>query len=59
MSQEISGVVEKAEGAVRNGAANLRVGQSAADELKKVSLMRALIQQAKQGRGALGVLLPT
>jgi phospholipid/cholesterol/gamma-HCH transport system substrate-binding protein len=57
-SKKISGVVEKAEGAVETGQQTFASAKSAADELKKaIADARSLIQQAKQGRGALGVLL--
>jgi len=57
-SKKISGVVEKAEGAVETGQQTFASAKSAADDLKKaIADARSLIQQAKQGRGALGVLL--
>jgi ABC-type transporter Mla subunit MlaD len=71
-SKKIDGVVKKAEGAIESGqktfaavdqtfvSANqtLTSAKSAAEELKKAIVdIRSLIQQAKQGRGALGTLL--
>ena len=64
-SKKIDGVVKKAEGAIESGqqtftSANQTFvsAKSASDELKKAMVdIRSLIQQAKQGRGALGVLL--
>lgn len=64
-SKKIDGVVKKAEGAIESGqqtfaSANqtFTSAKSASDELKKAIVdMRSLIQQAKQGRGALGALL--
>jgi phospholipid/cholesterol/gamma-HCH transport system substrate-binding protein len=57
-SKKISGVVEKAESAVETGQQTFASARTAADELKKtIADARSLIQQAKQGRGPLGVLL--
>jgi phospholipid/cholesterol/gamma-HCH transport system substrate-binding protein len=57
-SKKIDGVVKKAEGAIETGQQTFASAKSAADELKKAMVdIRALVQQAKQGRGALGVLL--
>jgi phospholipid/cholesterol/gamma-HCH transport system substrate-binding protein len=64
-SKKIDGVVKKAEGAIESGqqtfaSANqtFASAKSASDELKKAIVdMRSLLQQAKQGRGALGALL--
>jgi phospholipid/cholesterol/gamma-HCH transport system substrate-binding protein len=58
-------VVKKAEGAIDSGKESFASAKetfasakSAADELKKTIVdLRALVQQAKQGRGALGALL--
>ena len=52
------GVVKKAEGAIESGQQTFVSAKSAADELKKAIVdVRSLLQQAKQGRGALGTLL--
>ncbi len=64
-SKKIDGVVKKAEGAIESGqqtfaSANQTFvsAKSASDELKRAMVdIRSLIQQAKQGRGALGALL--
>ena len=57
-SKKLDGVLAKVEGAVGNGDAALRSAKDAADEVKKtVTDVRGLVAQAKQGRGALGVLL--
>ena len=58
-SKKIDGVVKKAEGAIETGQQTFASAKSAADELKKTigdvrSDVRSLVQQAKQGRGALG-----
>ncbi|HEY5779751.1 MAG TPA: MlaD family protein [Terrimicrobiaceae bacterium] len=52
------GVVKKAEGAIETGQQTFVSAKSASDELKKAIVdIRSLVQQAKQGRGALGTLL--
>ncbi len=57
-SKKIDGVVKKAEGAIETGQQTFVSTKSAADELKKAILdIRSLVQQTKQGRGALGALL--
>jgi phospholipid/cholesterol/gamma-HCH transport system substrate-binding protein len=57
-SQKIDGVVKKAEGAIETGQQTFVSAKSAADELKKaIGDIRSLIQQARQGRGALGTLI--
>jgi phospholipid/cholesterol/gamma-HCH transport system substrate-binding protein len=57
-SKKIDGVVKKAEGAIETGQETFVSAKSAADELKKSIIdIRSLVRQAKQGRGALGVLL--
>ena len=57
-SKKIDGVVKKAEGAIETGQQTFVSAKSAADELKKTILdIRSVVQQAKQGRGALGALL--
>ena len=64
-SKKVDGVVNKAEGAIETGKESFASAKetftsakSAADELKKTIVdIRALILQAKQGRGALGALL--
>jgi phospholipid/cholesterol/gamma-HCH transport system substrate-binding protein len=64
-SKKIDGVVKKAEGAIESGrqtfvSANqtFASAKSASDDLKKaIADIRSLVQQAKQGRGALGALL--
>ena len=64
-SKKVDGVVNKAEGAMETGKESFASAKetftsakSAADELKKTIVdIRALILQAKQGRGALGALL--
>ena len=64
-SKKVDGVVKKAEGAIETGKESFVSAKetftstkSAADDLKKtIADIRALILQAKQGRGALGALL--
>jgi phospholipid/cholesterol/gamma-HCH transport system substrate-binding protein len=57
-SKKIDGVVKKAEGAIDTGQQTFVSAKSAADELKKaITDMRSLVQQARQGRGALAALL--
>lgn len=57
-SKKIDGVVTKAEGTIEAGGETMVSAKAAADELKKTLVdIRALVAQAKQGRGALGVLL--
>jgi phospholipid/cholesterol/gamma-HCH transport system substrate-binding protein len=57
-SKKLDGVLAKVEGAVGTGDQALQSAKAAADEVKKaVSDVRGLVQQAKQGRGALGLLL--
>ncbi|HET9523562.1 MAG TPA: MlaD family protein [Terrimicrobiaceae bacterium] len=64
-SKKVDGVVTKAEGAIETGKESFASAKetfasakSAADELKKTIIdLRALVLQAKQGRGALGALL--
>jgi phospholipid/cholesterol/gamma-HCH transport system substrate-binding protein len=57
-SRKIDGVVKKAEGAIETGQQTFASAKSAAEELKKaVGDARSVFQQAKHGRGALGVLL--
>ncbi|HEY5707259.1 MAG TPA: MlaD family protein [Terrimicrobiaceae bacterium] len=57
-SKKIDGVVKKAEGAIETGQQTFVSAKSAADELKKtIGDIRSVVQQAKQGRGALGALL--
>jgi phospholipid/cholesterol/gamma-HCH transport system substrate-binding protein len=61
-SKKIDGVVKKAEGAIETGQQTFVSAKGAADELKKSIIdirfdIRSIVKQAKQGRGALGVLL--
>jgi len=57
-SKKLDGVLAKVEGAVGTGDQALQSAKAAADEVKKaVTDVRGLVQQAKQGRGALGLLL--
>ena len=57
-SKKIDGVVKKAEGTIDAGEQTMISAKAAADELKKALVdIRALVAQAKQGRGAIGVLL--
>ncbi len=57
-SKKIDGVVTKAEGAIDSGKETMVSAKDAADELKKTIVdIRGIIQQTKQGRGALGALL--
>jgi len=57
-SKRIDGVVTKAEGAIETGQQTFVSAKSAADELKKTIIdIRSVVQQAKQGKGALGTLL--
>jgi len=57
-SKKIDGVLKKAEGAIETGQQTFVSAKSAADELKKtIGDIRSFVQQAKQGRGALGTLL--
>ncbi len=57
-SKKIDGVVKKAEGTIEAGGETMVSAKAAADELKKTLVdIRALVAQARQGRGALGVLL--
>ena len=61
-SKKFDGVVKKAEGAIETGQQTFASAKSAADELKKAigdvrSDVRSLVQQAKTGKGPLGVLL--
>jgi virulence factor Mce-like protein len=56
--KKADGVVKKAEGAIESGQQTFISAKSASDELKKAIVdVRSLLQQAKQGRGALGTLL--
>lgn len=58
MVKNADGVVKKAEGAIESGQQTFISAKSASDELKKAIVdVRSLLQQAKQGRGALGTLL--
>jgi len=58
MVKNADGVVKKAEGAIESGQQTFVSAKSASDELKKAIVdVRSLLQQAKQGRGALGTLL--
>jgi phospholipid/cholesterol/gamma-HCH transport system substrate-binding protein len=61
-SKKFDGVVKKAEGAIETGQQTFVSAKGAADELKKSIIdirfdIRSVVRQAKQGRGALGVLL--
>lgn len=57
-SKKLDGVIAKAEGAIGTGDDALKSAKSAADEVKKtVAEIRGIVQQTKQGRGALGALL--
>ena len=57
-SKKLDSVLVKVEGAVGTGDEALQSAKSAADEVKKTVIdVRGLVAQAKQGRGALGVLL--
>ncbi len=57
-SKKIDGVVAQAEGVIKSGQETMVSAKGAADEIKKtVADVRGLVQQAKQGRGILGVLL--
>jgi phospholipid/cholesterol/gamma-HCH transport system substrate-binding protein len=57
-SKKLDGVLAKVEGAVGTGDEALKSAKAAADEVKKaVTDVRGLVVQAKQGRGALGLLL--
>jgi len=57
-AKKIDGVIEKADSAIGVGKETFTSAKSAADELQKaISDIRNLLAQAKQGRGALGVLL--
>jgi ABC-type transporter Mla subunit MlaD len=57
-SKKIDGVMEQAKGAIGTGQKTFVSAKDAADELKKALVdVRSLLQQAKQGRGAIGVLL--
>lgn len=57
-SKKLDGMIAKAEGAIGTGDEALRSAKAAADEVKRaVTDVRGLVQQARQGRGALGALL--
>jgi len=57
-AKKIDGLVEQAGGAIKGGEATFASAKGAADELKKTLVdARGLLQQARQGKGALGVLL--
>ncbi len=57
-SKKLDGVIAKAEGAIGTGDEALKSAKSAADEVKKtIAEVRGIVQQTKQGRGALGALL--
>jgi phospholipid/cholesterol/gamma-HCH transport system substrate-binding protein len=55
---KVDGLVNKAEGAIETGQETFASAKHAADEFKKTAVdIRSVVLQAKQGRGALGVLL--
>ena len=57
-SKKIDGLFEQAGSALRGGEATFASAKDASDELKKALVdVRGLLQQAKQGQGAIGVLL--
>lgn len=57
-AKKIDGVIEKADSAIGVGKETFTSAKKAADEFQKVMTdLRGLLAQAKQGRGALGVLL--
>lgn len=57
-SKKIDGIIQKADSAVGTGDQAMAAAKSAAEELKKaIGDIRVVIQQTRQGRGALGVLL--
>jgi phospholipid/cholesterol/gamma-HCH transport system substrate-binding protein len=57
-SKKLDSVLAKVDGAVGTGDEALKSAKAAADEVKKaVTDVRGLVNQARQGRGALGVLL--
>lgn len=57
-SKKIDDVVENAKGAIKTGEQTMVSAKEAADELKKtITDVRSIVQQTKQGRGALGMLL--
>jgi len=57
-SKKIDGLFEQAGSALKGGEATFASAKDASDELKKALVdVRGLLQQAKQGKGAIGVLL--
>ncbi|CAN5614355.1 MlaD family protein [soil metagenome] len=57
-SKKIDGLVAKADGVMKTGQDTFSSAKDAADELKKtIADVHSIIQQTKQGRGALGALL--
>lgn len=57
-SRKIDGVVENAKDAIKTGEQTMISAKGAADELKKtITDVRSIVQQTKQGKGALGMLL--
>jgi len=57
-SKKLDGIMVKTDGAINSGQQAMVSAKSAADELQKtLGDIRSLVQQTKQGKGALGVLL--
>ena len=57
-SKKLDGIMQKADGAINSGQQAMVSAKSAADELQKaIGDIRDIVQQVKQGKGALGLLV--